>query len=78
MSKETENCLEEFTTTLEVLTFNSKPIIDELTKFAEAHKKSLAKFIAEAIEDRVLEVEIEHLALIFICAIIEITSCVLL
>lgn len=51
-----EECLKVFTASLEDLSFNSKPIIDELTRFAGSYRQFAAQ-IAQKVEDRILEVE---------------------
>ncbi len=60
MAKQTdisaEKSLKSFSASLEDLTFNSKPIIDELTKFAGVYKH-LAPQLVESVEDHILEVE---------------------
>ena len=51
-----EKSLKSFCASLEDLTFNSKPIIDDLTRFASSYRQ-FAPQIAQKIEERILEVE---------------------
>ncbi len=52
----TEKSLTTFSASLEDLTFNSKPIIDELTRFAGSYQH-LAPQLVQSVEDHILEVE---------------------
>lgn len=56
----TEKSLKTFSASLEDLTFNSKPIIDELTRFAGVYKQ-LAPQLVQSVEDHILEVEMDSL-----------------
>ncbi len=67
-----EKSLKAFSASLEDLTFNSKPIIDELTRFAGSYNQ-LAPQVVQRVEDHILEVEwtlYVAIILLFCCATI--------
>ena len=55
-STSVEKSLKAFSASLEDLTFNSKPIIDELTRFAGSYNQ-LAPQVVQRVEEHILEVE---------------------
>lgn len=66
-SEDGSNALEEFKTTLDGLTFNSRPIITTLTQLAEEHM-SLAQEFVGLIENRLEKcVPSQKLAFHFLC-----------
>lgn len=57
-SRDMEKSLKTFSESLEDLTFNSKPIIDDLTRFANTYRE-LAPMIVQKMEGRILEVAVK-------------------